>query len=216
MSVDLKSEAILCETNDNKRGMSPKELEKLKLIVKLIKFYPNTKIDKQGALLYLEMLNDIPLEIFEIAVNKIITKNNFFPTVAEIRKAAQEINATLHPELHIKTADEAWREVMQQMKLAFPYKSPHFSTEEIREAVSTLGWMVICETSSDKMGITRAQFRDVYKSIIKCKKDREENLKIIASMPKGLENSALKKLLVPERKFVDATLNKGVLTRAHE
>lgn len=160
--------------------------------------FPSCKLDEDGIAIYISILSDVSADELNFALKKLVSKINYFPTVAEIRTEVNLLRETLNPDLHVKTADEAWREVIEQMKAAFPYKSPHFSTDAIRETVKTLGWMVICETSSDKMGITRAQFRDIYNGLIKRKADREENLKIIASMPAGLEKSKLKKLLLPE------------------
>lgn len=183
---------------------------KLQLLTAYLTIFPSCKLDAQGIAMYTMLLSDVSLDELKIAMLKISNENKFYPTIAEIKEKIKSIHEILNPDQHIKTADEAWREVLQQMRLAFPYKSPEFSTEEIQDAVRTLGWMVICETSSDKMGITRAQFRDIYNNIIRRKEEREENLKIISAMPKRLENSTLKKLLLPEREFTDATRNKGV------
>lgn len=172
---------------------------KLKLLSAYKTIFPYCKLDDEGMAMYIMLLSDITADELKTAMLRLSEQSNYFPTIAEIKKQVKAFREIYHPEAHIKTADEAWREVLEQMKIAFPYKSPVFSSDEIRDTVKTLGWMLICETSTDKMGVTRAQFRDTYNSIIQRKQDREENMRIIAALPKRLEGTTLQKLLLPSR-----------------
>ncbi len=172
---------------------------KLKLLSAYKTIFPHCKLDDEGMAMYIMLLSDVSADELKTAMLRLSEQSNYFPTVAEIKQQVKGFRDILNPDAHVKTADEAWREVMEQMKQAFPYKSPIFSSEEIKDTVKTLGWMLICETSTDKMSITRAQFRDTYNSIIQRKQDREENMRIIEALPKGLEGTPLQKLLLPSR-----------------
>lgn len=184
-------------------GIVNENIEKSKLLSAYKKIFPSCKLDQEGIALYVVILSDVSLAELRHAMIMLSDKTDFFPSVAQIRKQVMEVREVLHPELHVKTADEAWREVMEQMKAAFPYKSPKFSTEEIKETVKTLGWMAICETSTDKLGITRAHFRDTYSSIVQRKRDRKENLRILASAPKGIDCPQIEKLFLPSHKGLE-------------
>lgn len=178
-------------------------VEKSKLLLAYKKIFPSCKLDQEGIALYVVMLRDVSLNELRHALLVLSERMDFFPSVAQIRKQVVEVREILHPELRVKNADEAWREVMEQMKAAFPYKSPEFSTEEIRETVKTLGWMAICETSTDKLGITRAHFRDIYSRIIQRKQDRKENLRILASVPKGIDCPQIAKMFLPSHEGLE-------------
>lgn len=183
---------------------SAREIDiKLKLLSSYKTIFPQCRLDDEGMAMYIMLLSDISVNELKTAMFRLSEKSNFFPTVAEIKKQVKEIRDLLYPKSHVKTADEAWSEVLDQMKIAFPYKAPVFSSKEIRDTVNTLGWMNICETSTDKVGITRAQFRDTYNAIIQRKTDREENMRIIASIPKSIKGTSLQRLLLPSRDSED-------------
>lgn len=69
----------------------PSEIERM--LGKLSVMFPNTNTStaeaKARVALYAEMLSDIPADILSQAFRKVAMSSKFFPTVAEIRSAAQ-------------------------------------------------------------------------------------------------------------------------------
>jgi len=119
------------------------------------------------AALWEKMLSDMPYSLAESALMKIIATSKFFPTVAEIRQAAEQLKGESLP-----SADQAWLEVMEAIKSVGSYGIPVFSHEAIKNAVSTIGWTNICR--SENIGVERGHFLKVYEAI-RC---RHEDAKI--------------------------------------
>ena len=116
------------------------------------------------AVLWSNLLSDIPYEKAEQAVIRVIMTAKYFPTVAEIREAVGQLEPT-----GLISAEEAWLEVMKQLD---PYKRPKWSSKEITKTVEAIGYINMC--MSENIAIERAQFIKSYNSY----KQREENNKI--------------------------------------
>lgn len=174
--------------------MKPENEAKLKILIASEQFFATktamTEEEQQARmnkrLLYLKMLTDVMPEELALAMRKIVRQQTFWPSVAEILAAVESIRDTVNPELHVPTADEAWREVMQQVRDCYPYKTATFSTPEIRKAVNCIGFAVIAETPLSSLNITYAQFRDTYNNMLRRKKSEEENLTLLAAMPESI------------------------------
>lgn len=153
---------------------------KLKVLSMFLKAYPNARLDEEGLAVYVLLLDSVSLIELKLAMKKLVMSSRFFPSVAEILAAVDSLRRTIQP--GTLSVEEAWQEVQDQMRAAFPYKKPVFSTPEIAKTVRSIGWMMICTVSPGDVAIVRAQFRDAYKNIIHRAKDRQENVRLIQQL----------------------------------
>lgn len=131
-------------------------------------------LEKDRLQFYVMMLSDIPPQILEVAVKKLIMTNKFLPSIAEIRETAYGIKGTISG---TATPDEseAWGEVIKAIRSVGYYGKPKFSHEAITAAVNNIGWQDICMTTNDGMNTLRAQFRRAYQLASQRQKDNRDN-----------------------------------------
>ena len=131
-------------------------------------------IDDARMRIYVEMLSDIPPQILETAVKKLIMTNKFLPSIAEIRETAYGIKGTISGTA-APDESEAWGEVIKAIRSVGYYGKPKFSHEAITAAVNNIGWQDICMTTYDGMNTLRAQFRRAYQLAAQRQKDNRDN-----------------------------------------
>lgn len=131
-------------------------------------------LDDARMRLYVEMLSDIPPQILEAAVKKLIITNKFLPSIAEIRETAYGIKGTISGTA-APDESEAWGEVVKAIQSVGYYRKPKFSHEAITTAVNNIGWQDICMTTNDGMNTLRAQFRRAYQLAAQRQKDNRDN-----------------------------------------
>lgn len=131
-------------------------------------------LDDARMRLYVEMLSDIPPQILEAAVKKLIMTNKFLPSIAEIRETAYGIKGTISGTA-APDESEAWGEVVKAIRSVGYYGKPTFTHEAITTAVNNIGWQDICMTTYDGMNTLRAQFRRAYQLAAQRQKDNRDN-----------------------------------------
>lgn len=131
-------------------------------------------LDDARMRLYVEMLSDIPPQILEAAVKKLIMTNKFLPSIAEIRETAYGIKGTISGTA-APDESEAWGEVIKAIRSVGYYGKPKFSHEAITATVNNIGWQDICMTPNDGMNTLRAQFRRAYQLAAQRQKDNRDN-----------------------------------------
>ena len=131
-------------------------------------------LEKNRLQFYVMMLSDIPPQILEAAVKKLIMTNKFLPSIAEIRETAYGIKGTISGTA-APDESEAWCEVMKAVRSVGYYGKPKFSHEAITAAVNNIGWQDICMTTYDGMNTLRAQFRRAYQLAAQRQKDNRDN-----------------------------------------
>lgn len=131
-------------------------------------------LDDARMRLYVEMLSDIPPQILEAAVKKLIMTNKFLPSIAEIRETAYGIKGTISGTA-APDESEAWGEVIKAIQSVGYYRKPKFSHEAITTAVNNIGWQDICMTTIEGMNTLRAQFRRAYQLATERQKDNRDN-----------------------------------------
>lgn len=131
-------------------------------------------LEKDRLQFYVMMLSDIPPQILEAAVKKLIMTNKFLPSIAEIRETAYGIKGTVSGTA-APDESEAWGEVVKAIQSVGYYGKPKFSHEAITAAVNNIGWQDICMTTYDGMNTLRAQFRRVYQLAAQRQKDNRDN-----------------------------------------
>lgn len=134
----------------------------------------NASLDDNRLRLYVEMLSDIPPQILEVAVKKLIMTNKFLPSIAEIREVAYGIKGTISGTA-APDESEAWGEVVKAIQSVGYYGKPKFSHEAITAAVNNIGWQDICTTPSEGTNTLRSQFRRAYQLAAQRQKDNRDN-----------------------------------------
>ena len=72
-------------------------------------------LEKDRLQFYVMMLSDIPPQILEVAVKKLIMTNKFLPSIAEIRETAYDIKGTISGTA-APDESEAWGEVVKAIQ----------------------------------------------------------------------------------------------------
>lgn len=122
--------------------------------------YPNFNVTQETIIVYQRTLADIDDKVLENAVLDLITKNKWFPTVAEIRDAAFAIMVNKN---NIPSPFEAWQEAISHCRKG-EYKN--YSHPLIEKAAMIIGveyWRTM--TIDDEMA-TRAHFFKIYESLL--------------------------------------------------
>ena len=131
-------------------------------------------LEKDRLQFYVMMLSDIPPQILEVAVKKLIMTNKFLPSIAEIRETAYGIKGTISGTA-VPDESEAWGEVVKAIRSVGYYRKPKFSHEAITTTVNNIGWQDICMTTIEGMNTLRAQFRRAYQLAAERQKDNRDN-----------------------------------------
>lgn len=106
---------------------------------------------------YWMALDDVPFDLGQMAARHLIRTSKWFPKPAEIRGAALDLA------LPLPSPDEAWAEVMVQVRTRGHNHTPEFSSQVIADAVARIGWRNICATEEpERMG---QRFTGLYASL---------------------------------------------------
>lgn len=122
---------------------------------------------------YVALTKDIPVELLDAACQKVSLECENRPLPATILKAAKSLRAEVTGR-RVKSWDEAWEEIDQQMRVNGIYAAPHFSTVEIEKTVLRYGWRDLCCAPSKDMPIIKAQMREIYKTL--CSRSDEKGM----------------------------------------
>lgn len=120
--------------------------------------FPRAELNPATVQVYYDMLNDLPDEILQAAIVKVAAENRFFPTISEIRKAAQ----SFIPEIaRLPDKYTAWEQVMRTIKSDWRGHDPLHPV--IERAVKVLGgWYGIA--TSETQAAERARFLEAYET----------------------------------------------------
>lgn len=118
--------------------------------------------------LYARRLADIPDDELVQTVNDGIETQWHFtrmPTIAEIR---QHWTALRLKAIGVPLPEEAWGEVMAELKRCGAYRAPKFSSDLVKQALRAIGgWQVLVSMeSSDEIAPNRARFIDAYEGML--------------------------------------------------
>jgi hypothetical protein len=122
--------------------------------------FPNLqqKEMKPTAILWEKALSDIPYDVAEKALIKVLSTSKFFPTVADIRESIADITQP-------RTLDamEAWGLIGQAIRKFGYYRQKEameFLPDDVAEMVKQFTWWELC--MSEEPEILRAQFRKAW------------------------------------------------------
>lgn len=109
--------------------------------------------------LYRRMLLDLDAKAAEAAVVRLISTSRFWPSVAEIRDAAQTTTVG-----HKRTGAEGWGDVKRTIGREGVYRRPRidfsFADQVVDAVVHSLGWVELCNSENEIAD--RARFIQAY------------------------------------------------------
>lgn len=128
----------------------------------------NKEFDEEQATVWYDFFKDVEYDTFRQAVKRIIPKNKYLPSIAELRG---EIAQITNPLLQLNVDDE-WNNVISQIRKHGTY----ITTEEFNKfnevtlkVVRTIGWKRLC--MSENIEFERKTFYDMFKSYQKRSED---------------------------------------------
>lgn len=142
--------------------------------------------DDKAVKVWYSMLQDIPYEVLNVAVQRYIMTNKFPPTIADLREIAAEMSIE-----HLDDWTKAWSnviEVVSRYGLANGYEGVRQLDDVTREAIKAVGYWNIC--NSENLSIERANFRTAYEQIVA----RKKNEAIISAKLQGQIEDVRKKI----------------------
>ncbi len=144
--------------------------EVAKLLAVLAAAYPRFEVNELTERIWFEMLQDIPYQVAQVAIKKLILESPYPPAIADVRKRAMEIVAP--PEERID-GSEAWGEVIRAIHCYGYYKEAEALASMLpktAKVVKWMGWQEIC--TSENVDVTRGQFLKMYQQIqARCEKE---------------------------------------------
>ena len=136
--------------------------------------YDKANNDKQLAA-YSMALKDIPEELLMKACHKLLLENKFLPAIAEIVQACRSLVGSADDTKRERTWAEAWKEIMEQVRICGLYEKPKWSTPEIAAAVKSYGYTDLCGLQKDELQTASAQCRRFYEDACKKKNETDVN-----------------------------------------
>ena len=115
------------------------------------------------------MLSGLDPVVAKAAVIKVCRESDYFPSVARIVAAAEELDPRTEK---LPSAAEAWEEVERQICAAGIYKTPTFSCDMVHRAVRSIGWLQLC--CSETPAADRAHFLKLYEAMKNKRKETKE------------------------------------------
>jgi hypothetical protein len=157
---------------------------RLKTIRTVSKLFPHSKLlDQDGAMLYIELTQDIPLPEFQRCIKEAATRSDFMPTVKTVRDIYQKTRPD-NPLLGAPTADEAWGDIMYQIRRTGHTGIPEFKSPYTATIVKRMGWKDLC--MSENVEVTRSNFMRMYDGFVK----RQEEVQSLRPESKAQLESA--------------------------
>jgi hypothetical protein len=153
--------------------------EVAKLLAVLAAAYPRFEVNELTERIWFEMLQDIPYQVAQVAIKKLILESPYPPAIADVRKQAMEI---ITPPEEKLDAAQAWGEVERAIRFYGYYREAEaLASMSPRTAKVTkwMGWQEIC--MSEEPSVIRGQFLKMYQQIQT--RDKEETL-----LPESLKN----------------------------
>jgi len=164
------------------------EIEIAKLLKVMRALYSNSHFQDWEATRkgYAMMLADVPYEILESAVKQCLSRYEFFPTVADLRKTAAEIQTGIKG---YPLASEAWGEFVRLARYyGHDHKPQTFSTPLLEKTINALGWHDLC--MSENQVADRARFIAAYEQNLA----RELSEAVTLPEVRAVENKIIKQI----------------------
>ena len=119
------------------------------------------------------MALDVPEELLMRACHKLMLENKFLPAISEIVQACRNLVGSVDDTKRERTWQEAWQEIMEQVRRCGSYDKPEWSTPEIEKTVKSYGYMDLCSLQKSELQTASAQCRRFYEDA--CAKKNEQS-----------------------------------------
>ena len=161
--------------------------EAKKLLGVAVGAFPNMQEKNLGPTVgvWEEMLRDMPYEVAEKAMYKLLSTAKFFPTIAEIREAAVEITQPQRI-----TASEAWGLITKAIRQYGYYRwneAKKVLPADVVTMVERFSWEEIC--TSEETGVIYGQFAKAWDSQQKVDKQMDVLPTSIRSLVTGIADA---------------------------
>ena len=145
-----------------------KPTEIMKICAFMAASYPTFRLQKETVDAYAKLLADVDAEILAKAAEQAVNDSEFFPTVKRLRDAVIALTAKVSP---LPDYAQAWENVRYVISRYGHDEAERmgmhvFANPLIEMAVKRVGWYDICYTDLENINTLRAQFRDVYNTIV--------------------------------------------------
>ena len=146
--------------------------------------------------LYCKAFNDVPTEILQKIVEKVINDCEYLPSVARMREAGRSLIGSVDETQRVKPWVEVQKEIQQGLSRTWyvgclgevPFDDPRFgqpcepiwSTPEVKAAVDSYGLDNLNKVLESDMPIVWSQLRKAYEQACERKKDNETNTLVLA------------------------------------
>jgi hypothetical protein len=131
--------------------------EIIKALTVLAAAYPKFELTNATIEIYVRLLTDLEFDLLKAATLHCASTKTFFPSVAEIRSAAVDLQTMVEG---IPCAADAWQNVLSEISRVGSYGHPEFKHPLVSKTVRQLGWRNLC--LSENMVADRARFLDIY------------------------------------------------------
>ena len=143
---------------------------------------PQSKINEGSLVIYAKALSSLSIAEIDAAMLKIMKTSKWFPTIAEIFEASENIETFITGKSK-PTADMAWAEAMKLAHDKWIYGKWEYSCKEVELAVNYFGKMELCQLEADNINTARAQFMRIYESVLKRQRDLKTNGEVLNQLP---------------------------------
>lgn len=158
----------------------------VKLLSPYTALFPNCKLTGESLALYARSLDMYPLAVLQTAIEYVIRKSKFFPTVAELCETADAVVAQVKNG-EKPTAGEAWEEVMTNARRIGTYGKWEYSCPEVEAAVKRFGKNELCSLEMSAVNTARAQFMRIYDSVLNRNTQKTAFIQIFTRLPKAAQ-----------------------------
>jgi hypothetical protein len=140
------------------------ELESTKIVMMLTAAYPSWKPGKESLQLYAKLLEPFDGDLGKKTVMEMLySPREFAPPIGVVAEAI--LIAKMKAEGQYLSPEDAWAEVMQQIRHAGYYRQPKFSSAALSRAVEAIDWKELC--SNDNVEATRAHLMRIHDAMQK-------------------------------------------------
>ena len=127
--------------------------------MKILGIAYNKEFTEEQVGVWYEFFKDVNIESFKTAIQRIVVKNKYLPSIAELK---QEITYINNPILQLNI-DEEWEQVIKVIRKYGYYRSEEALkslNEYTRNIVQTIGWYRLC--TSENIEWERRTFKELF------------------------------------------------------
>lgn len=134
-------------------------MDSLGIVQKLFAAYPNTAPTKGTFAVYLEVLQEVPIDELNAVVMQCVREGGGFPPSAgQVYERWRNMRSPVKPDL----AQQGWESVTKAIAGVGMWGTPAFKDPIVKRVVDAFGWLNLC--MSDNQMADRAQFVKFYES----------------------------------------------------